>query len=116
MPKILSYTPSWLTRPSPGHALFSQKPKDIGADANGEKQGSQDSRIRRTIAHRGTEIFVIVDNEIRWSDLVMLRERCEEDEQYAQISDIAESQRADGIYRVMLVYIYLYYIRKFWLT
>ena len=104
MPKILSYTPSWLTRPSPGYALFSQKPKEINAEAKEQKQGGQDLRIRRTIAHRGTEIFVVVDNEIRWSDLVMLRERSEEDQQDVRLSDIARSQHSEGVYRVMLVY------------
>ena len=33
---------------------------------------------RRTIARRGTEIFVVVDNEIRWSDLCMLKDVWEE--------------------------------------
>lgn len=33
---------------------------------------------RRTIARRGTEIFVVVNNEIRWSDLCMLKDIWEE--------------------------------------
>ena len=106
MPKILSYTPSWLTRPSPGYALFSEKPKEINVAANGQKQGSQDPQIRRTIAHRGTEVFVVVDNEIRWSDLVMLREKSEEDQQDAQLSSMAQSQHAEGVYRVSTNIVY----------
>lgn len=33
---------------------------------------------RRIIARRGTEIFVVVDNEIRWSDLCLLKDDWEE--------------------------------------
>lgn len=38
----------------------------------------QFSGHRRTIARRGTEIFVVVENEIRWSDLCMLKDAWEE--------------------------------------
>ena len=103
MPKILSYTPSWLTRPSPGYALFFQKPKEISTGEDGQNQSSHESRVRRTVTHRGTEVFVVVDNEIRWSDLVMLRERSEEAGQMAlNHNDIGEdlSQREEGTYRV----------------
>lgn len=107
MPKILSYTPSWLTRPSPGYALFSQKQKEISAGENGQNKSGHESKIRRTIAHRGTEVFVVVDNEIRWSDLVMLRERSEEAEQKALDhndmgigGNMDLDQYAEGTYRV----------------
>ena len=107
MPKILSYTPSWLTRPSPGYALFSKKPKEISAGQNEQNQKNQESKVRRTIAHRGTEVFVVVDNEIRWSDLVMLRERSEEAEQKAldhndkgDDGNVDLGQVAEGTYRV----------------
>ena len=43
------------------------------------KNGSDDhTGPRRTIARRGTEIFVVVGNQIRWSDLCMLKDDWEE--------------------------------------
>lgn len=87
MPKIISYTPSWLSRPSPGFQLFSRQSPERGVqkgptqfenNLGGEKKHSGH---QRTIARRGTEVFVVVNNEIRWSDLCMLREDWEEQEQ-----------------------------------
>lgn len=87
MPKIISYTPSWLSRPSPGFQLFSRQSSDRGGQ-RGPAQFENSSRgekkylgHRRTIARRGTEVFVVVNNEIRWSDLCMLRDDWEEQEQ-----------------------------------
>ena len=66
MPRIISRTPRWLSRPAPGHTLFA-------------KDGRRNSieGPQRTIAHRGTEIFVAVGNELRWADLVLLKEQGE---------------------------------------
>ncbi|KAM0714803.1 hypothetical protein Q7P37_009267 [Cladosporium fusiforme] len=65
MPKVLSYTPEWLSRPSAGFKLFqSSQPQS--------KQ--QHEGPRKTIAHRGTEVFVAVGRELRWSDLSLLRD------------------------------------------
>lgn len=75
MPKIISHTPLWLSRPSPGFHLFSPK---RGTDRGSHQfaNGSKNKRTRvghvKTIARRGSEVFVAVDNEIRWSDLRML--------------------------------------------
>lgn len=85
MPRALSYTPSWLTRPSAGYDLFAsvQKASSLAA-TNGTKvptNGQRDEEgyrgPRRTIAYRGTEVYVVVDNQIRWSDLSMLKENWE---------------------------------------
>ncbi|KAL9019097.1 MAG: hypothetical protein Q9185_003639 [Variospora sp. 1 TL-2023] len=85
MPRALSYTPSWLTRPSAGYDLFTsvQKASSLAA-TNGTKAPTNGQRDeegyrgpRRTIAHRGTEVYVVVDNQIRWSDLSMLKENWE---------------------------------------
>ena len=84
MPKIISYTPPWLSRPSPGYHLFrksssSPKQRESGSrDRNGAKSANRSANHRCTIARRGTEIFVVVDNEIRWSDLCMLKDVWEE--------------------------------------
>lgn len=70
MPRVSSYTPSWLSRPSAGFDLF--------ALPAGAKPASGASAAvhgpRKTIAQRGTELFVAVENEIRWTDLVWLKE------------------------------------------
>ena len=89
MPKIISYTPSWLSRPSPGFHLFSPHistdPKR-GSDRESHQfaNGSKNKRTRvghvKTVARRGSEIFVVVDNEIRWSDLRMLKHDWEQGE------------------------------------
>ncbi|EMD93013.1 hypothetical protein COCC4DRAFT_50734 [Bipolaris maydis ATCC 48331] len=73
MPKILGYTPDWLSRPNPGYHLFAPKHTDgKGVVARRAEPGSQ-----RTIATRGSEIFVAVGNEIRWADLVNLKEEAQ---------------------------------------
>lgn len=81
MPKVLGYTPSWLSRPSPGFDLFACAPKRIsigpqdGVSPRTKGDNSQPGYVgsRRTIAHRGSEVFVVVDNEIRWSDLSIIK-------------------------------------------
>ena len=73
MPSVLSYTPPWLSRPSPGFDFFS-KP----AQGNNPKHEAQVPL--RTIACSGSEVFIEVNNEVRWADLVDLKERWEEGE------------------------------------
>lgn len=70
MPKVLGYTPDWLSRPNPGYHLFASK----HTDSNGVAAKRPEPGPRRTIATRGSEIFVAVGNEIRWADLVNLKE------------------------------------------
>lgn len=69
MPKVLSHTPRWLQRPTPGHQLFATKPTNRALSA---KEGGPG--LRKTIATRDTEIFVAVGHEIRWADLTRLKE------------------------------------------
>jgi nucleoporin NUP82 len=71
MPKVLSYTPDWLSRPNPGYHLFA--PKQTNGNGAGAKK-KQDFGPRKTIATRGSEIFVAVGHEIRWADLFNLKE------------------------------------------
>lgn len=70
MPKVLGYTPDWLSRPNPGYHLFA--PKAINGHGGAAKR--QEPGPRKTIATRGSEIFVAVGNEIRWADLANLKE------------------------------------------
>lgn len=74
MPKVLSYTPEWLSRPSPGYHLFAPKQSNGNAAAAAAAAKSKDLGPRKTIATRGSEIFVAVGHEVRWADLVNLKE------------------------------------------
>ena len=77
MPKITSYTPSWLSRPSPGFdflnfAANSQANGHTGAD-------TEEPSTLRTLAVRGAEVFYAQGNELRWAELVTLRDQVEAD-------------------------------------
>ena len=68
MPKLLARELTWLARPSPGFQLFHSD--------QSEEQKSPDVRYDgplRKIAHRGTEVFVAVSRELRWSELSQLK-------------------------------------------
>ena len=78
MPRIISYTPAWLSRPSPGFQLFNTVSQKQGSrsrtvdtsDTQGEYVGPN-----RIIARRNTEIFVVVGKQIRWADLPSLKDQ-----------------------------------------
>lgn len=55
-------------RPQPGYELFAPK------SAPNPTAAHDDSGKRRTIATRDSEVFVAVGTEIRWADLVLLKE------------------------------------------
>ncbi|KAL8786378.1 MAG: hypothetical protein Q9213_002794 [Squamulea squamosa] len=81
MPKVLGYTPPWLSRPSSGYDLFASLNKRTslgiqdGANARAKGPHKEQEYLgpRRTIAHRGSEVFVVVDNHIRWADLSIIK-------------------------------------------
>lgn len=78
MPKIKSYTPGWLSKGSPGNNLFAPSTDVSRASLSSPYSGKSNKRLasgpRRTIARRGTEFFVANGREIRWGDLVYLKE------------------------------------------
>lgn len=81
MPKVISYTPSWLCEPAPGHELFKTTEENTPRGQATTYKALTESLKRnakpgprRTIAHRGTEVFIAVGKEIRWADLVYLKE------------------------------------------
>jgi nucleoporin NUP82 len=75
MARVVGHTPSWLSPPSPGFNLFQRNPDTKPPSALRNQLVKAEARgPTRTIAHRGTEIFVLVGNEIRWSDLVSLKD------------------------------------------
>ena len=69
MPQILSQQPRWLSRGTPGHALF-----QASASSGRQQQPPLSDIPFRRLAHRGTEVFVAVDNELRWSDVTVLQD------------------------------------------
>ncbi|MCJ1354468.1 MAG: hypothetical protein MMC33_004457 [Icmadophila ericetorum] len=75
MPKILEYTPDWLSRPSPGFKLFSSSKQKQSLNPLDSKRKNDDyDGPNRMIARRGTEVFVVVDDSIRWADLGTLKD------------------------------------------
>jgi nucleoporin NUP82 len=75
MPKVKSYSAPWLSGNAPGRQLFA--PAD---DAPRNTSLSSPSKAslpgpRRTIARRGTQVFVASGREIRWGDLAYLKEQ-----------------------------------------
>jgi nucleoporin NUP82 len=64
-----------LSRPSPGASLFTSKtPQALPSKSeNGADKKEYYEGPHRTLACRGLEVFVVVDNQIRWSDLSTLQ-------------------------------------------
>jgi len=90
MPRVIAHTPSWLSHPSPGARIFSdpeaQSPaspsKKLGGKAADNKPSTTpSSTARRIIAHRGSEVFTVVGNKIRWADLARVKDEWEGQEQ-----------------------------------
>ncbi|KAI9370564.1 hypothetical protein BJX61DRAFT_86072 [Aspergillus egyptiacus] len=99
MPKVISYTPPWLSRPSPGASLFSSTaPKDGSARSPKDVEYAGPSR---TLARRGNEVFTVVDNQIRWASLTRLKD---EWQQRARSKDSTnhKTEASEGVpYRVL---------------
>ena len=70
MPKILTRDPAWLATGTPGFELFQ------GSSSSKSKRlpETQYAGAQRKIAHRGTEVFVAVGNELRWSEVGLLKD------------------------------------------
>ncbi|KAG6005072.1 hypothetical protein E4U21_000528 [Claviceps maximensis] len=76
MPKIKSHSASWLSSSNaPGHQLFAPSVEAARSRTLGPASKNQLlASPRRTIARRGTEVFVAVGREIRWADLAYLKD------------------------------------------
>lgn len=99
MPKIVSYTPAWLSSPAPGHEVFSPSTSKASSDHASAKRNARPGP-RRTIARRGTEIFVARGKEIRWADLVNLSDAFEEEQGLGKNTDKEDDANAPRPYRV----------------
>ncbi|KAJ6110181.1 hypothetical protein N7486_002416 [Penicillium sp. IBT 16267x] len=111
MPKVNSYAPAWLCRPSPGASLFTSASDKGPAQAleNGSKAVTPNAATR-TIAKRGNEVFAVVDNEIRWSDLARLKDQWQQEARQKKSSTGPVKEQANGTktppYRVLAVPVY----------
>ncbi|KAJ5369004.1 Nucleoporin NUP82 [Penicillium cataractarum] len=106
MPKVNSYAPAWLCRPSPGASLFTSNADNSPAEELQTKpKPSTDSGAARTIAKRGNEIFVVIDNEIRWSNLARLKDQWQQEARKKKTKDQTNSSLIPS-YRVLAVPVY----------
>ena len=98
MPKITSHTPAWLSRPSPGFDLFSaqENTRSTEKSSDGTTTRSDFPGPRRTIARRGTEVFVVVGNTIRWADLSTYKEEWEQKDQERKGYSKSRNQLTNG--------------------
>lgn len=78
MPEINSFNPSWLSSGQPGHEIFLPSTKDLKSSSYSNSKKAAKSGPRRTIARRETEVFIAVGKEIRWADLVYLKDAYED--------------------------------------
>lgn len=117
MPRIISYTPAWLSRPCPGFELFnSAHATGRAANPKNSKQdvpsGERHAFPNRTIARRGAEVFVVAGSQIRWADLSQLKEGWEQLQetpskepkslQNGQWKNSDENGPEDGSYKVWI--------------
>lgn len=84
MPRIIDYNPPWLSASSPSSQLFNTS-NAASPSVQPTRKGSlqrENSNIYegplKTIAHRGTEVFLVAGKNIRWSDLSLLKTEFEE--------------------------------------
>lgn len=78
MPKVKSYSAAWLSKNALGHQLFEPSSDTLRARALSPAAASRKEAApgpRRTIANRGTQVFVANGREIRWGDLAYLKEQ-----------------------------------------
>ncbi|PWY70475.1 nuclear pore complex protein An-Nup82 [Aspergillus heteromorphus CBS 117.55] len=107
MPKVISYTPPWLSRPAPGASVFASSGAKAPESLKGLKE-SVYSGPTRIQAKRGNELFTVVDNQIRWSDLTRLKNEWQHKSKARNGStDQKELTGDQGVhYRVLVVPVY----------
>ncbi|KAJ5933602.1 hypothetical protein N7454_005931 [Penicillium verhagenii] len=110
MPKVNSYAPAWLCRPSPGASLFTgaSDKGHVQALTNGSKTTAPGA-ANRTIAKRGNEVFAVVDNEIRWSDLARLKDQWQQEARQKSSTGFVKEEANSAKpppYRVLSVPVY----------
>lgn len=74
MPKVKSYATPWLSGSAPGRQLFTRDDDSPLTTALSSNKNALPGP-RRTIAKRGSEVFVACGKEIRWGDLASLKDQ-----------------------------------------
>lgn len=100
MPKVKCYSAAWLSKNAPGNQLFEPSPDGIRSRALSPAYTSKKKQVagpRRTIARRGTEFFIAVGKEIRWGDLVYLKEEWSEKQARKRHSQSPHIKREDSL-------------------
>jgi len=104
MPKIASFTPPWLSRPAAGAKIFTDPAPQSPASPSkrisyfGSHNGGATAEYqgpRRQLARRGTEIFTVVGNKLRWADLSTVSRSWEENESSWKRGSTLELVRQD---------------------
>lgn len=100
MPKVSSYAPAWLCRPSPSASLFaSDLDKNPAQDLQNQAKPFTKTGATKTIAERGNEVFVVIDNEIRWANLARLKDQWQQQARQKTAKDQTNGASAPS-YRV----------------
>ncbi|KAK8126068.1 nuclear pore complex protein An-Nup82 [Apiospora kogelbergensis] len=98
MPKVKAYTPAWLSRPSPGHQIFAPSAGEPRPSAyTASRSDINKTGPRRTIAQSGSQVFVAVGKEIRWADLIELKEKWQEKDVRGRSDFRIKREDSDGL-------------------
>ncbi|KAL6871870.1 hypothetical protein J3F83DRAFT_732912 [Trichoderma novae-zelandiae] len=97
MPKVKCYSAAWLSKNAPGNQLFEPSAESLRSRALSPSKKKQIPGPRRTIARRGTEVFVAVGKEIRWGDLVYLKEEWTEKQSRRRSSSVRIKREDDTL-------------------
>ncbi|KAJ9155764.1 Nucleoporin NUP82 [Coniochaeta hoffmannii] len=100
MPKITSFVPSWLNEPAPGHKLFAPATDDARQPNPQLFSSKPKTGPRRTIARRGSEVFVAVGKQIRWGSLVQLKESWEAKQSKSIFGTRFKKEGSDGSFEL----------------
>lgn len=87
MPKVIGYTPAYLSRPSPGSKIFtdpapqspaspSKRSSYVGSPPTTDYQGP-----RRLVVTRGPETITVAGNKLRWTNLADVKNEWEDSAQ-----------------------------------
>ncbi|OQE20361.1 hypothetical protein PENSTE_c013G05859 [Penicillium steckii] len=111
MPKVKSYAPAWLCRPSPGASIFtSNSVANPSQDTQLALKSKPASGATRTIAKRGNEVFVVIENEIRWSNLARVKDQWQQQQARQKKAPAGQPKPAEDneipSYRVLAVPVY----------
>ena len=100
MPKIVNRQPAWLSRKSPAFRLFDGVKSLKGNQDLQEPHGQLDNRGLRTLAHRGSEVFIADGNTVRWADLASMKAAWESKYDEYPVDEQDEDPLAGAQYRV----------------